>query len=157
MTDVMSAEKRSALMSRIKGKDTTPELLVRRLLWRSGFRFRLHARQLPGRPDIILPRWHAAVFVHGCFWHFHEDCRYSQLPATRADFWKAKLEGNRARDLRKASALLTAGWRVAVLWECAIRTDVMGTVGHLEDWIRGNSDTTDIREKDGRISASRVG
>jgi len=145
MTDVMSAEKRSALMSRIKGKNSSPELLVRRLLWRAGFRFRLHARELPGRPDIVLPRWQVAVFVHGCFWHLHKDCRYSQLPATRHDFWKNKLEANRERDLRKTSALLASGWRVAVVWECAVRADATTSVQLLEEWIRAGGTTLEVR------------
>jgi len=152
MTDVMSAEKRSALMSRIKGKNSSPELLVRRLLWRAGFRFRLHARELPGRPDIILPRWHVAVFVHGCFWHLHKGCRYSQLPATRPDFWKNKLEANRERDQRKTSALLASGWRVAVVWECAVRADATMSVQLLEEWIRSGGTTLHVRAEQAGLS-----
>lgn len=145
MTDVMSAEKRSALMSRIKGKNSSPELLVRRLLWRAGLRFRLHVRELPGRPDIVLPRWHVAVFVHGCFWHLHKECRYSQLPTTRPDFWKNKLEANRERDLRNTSALLASGWRVAVVWECAVRADATMSVQLLQEWIRSGGTMLEVR------------
>lgn len=121
MVDVTSAEKRSALMSRIRGKDTAPELLVRRYLWKSGFRYRLHAKGLPGKPDLVLAKWNAVVFVHGCFWHRHAGCTCFRLPKTRPDFWDAKLQRNRDRDVVTIRQLLNADWRVAVVWECALR------------------------------------
>ena len=136
MVDVMSADKRSALMSRIRGKDTSPEIRVRRYLWRSGFRYRLHSKKLPGKPDLVLPRWHAVVFIHGCFWHRHEGCTYFRLPKTRSDFWDQKLRLNQVRDTKAVSALIDDGWRVAVIWECAIRAapDLSGQ--ELVSWIR---------------------
>jgi DNA mismatch endonuclease (patch repair protein) len=120
MVDVLSAQQRSFNMSRIRGRDTKPELLLRRGLHARGFRFRLHRRDLPGRPDLVFPGRRAVIFVHGCFWHGH-DCPMCQLPATRADFWRKKIEGNRARDQAAASALAAAGWRVLIVWECAVR------------------------------------
>lgn len=144
MTDVMSADKRSALMSRIKGKNTKPEMLVRRALWHAGLRYRLHARHLPGRPDLVLPRWRAVVFVHGCFWHQHPGCPLAAVPATRPDFWQSKLAGNRQRDDRAREALVNAGWRVAVVWECALRRSPETTVRDLIEWIRGPDPLLDL-------------
>jgi DNA mismatch endonuclease (patch repair protein) len=118
--DVHSPEQRSRNMSRIRGRDTGPELLIRRGLHGRGFRFRLHARDLPGRPDLVLPKHRAAVFVNGCFWHGH-DCPMFRLPATRPEFWLKKIEGNRARDTASAAALTYAGWRPFTVWECALR------------------------------------
>lgn len=108
-------------MSGIKGKNSQPEMLVRRLLFASGFRFRLHRRDLPGNPDIVMPGRKIAIFVHGCFWHLHRGCRYAKMPATRARFWKAKLEGNVHRDKRAIQKLQEAGWRVLCVWECSTR------------------------------------
>ena len=120
MADVLTPEQRRLNMSRIRGKDTKPELVLRRGLHALGLRFRLHRKDLPGRPDIVFPRYRAAVLVHGCFWHGH-DCPLFKLPATRLEFWEAKIEGNRARDLRDVAALAAAGWRVLVVWECALK------------------------------------
>ncbi|TXC66171.1 DNA mismatch endonuclease Vsr [Piscinibacter aquaticus] len=120
MTDVLTAEQRQLNMSRIRGRDTRPEMLVRQGLHARGLRYRLHDRKLPGRPDLVFPRHGAVLFVHGCFWHAH-GCALSKLPATRQDFWKQKLEGNAARDRRAIDALQAAGWRVLVIWECALR------------------------------------
>lgn len=120
MTDVLTAEQRQLNMSRIRGRDTKPEMLVRQGLHARGLRYRLHDRKLPGRPDLVFPRHGAVIFVHGCFWHAH-GCAQSKLPATRQDFWKKKLEGNAARDRRAIEALQAAGWRVLVIWECALR------------------------------------
>lgn len=135
-------------MSGIRGRNTKPEILVRGVLHREGFRFRLHVRELPGKPDIVLPKYRAAIFVHGCFWHGH-DCPLYRLPGTRPDFWRNKIERNRDCDRRARDALLAAGWRVAVVWECAIRgagTDP-GQVGQrLAVWLRGNEPETEIRK-----------
>ena len=120
MTDVLTTAQRQLNMSRIRGRDTKPEMLIRRGLHARGLRYRLHDRNLPGRPDLIFPTYHAAVFVHGCFWHAH-GCALSKLPTTRQDFWKQKLEGNAARDRRAIDALQADGWRVLVIWECALR------------------------------------
>jgi DNA mismatch endonuclease (patch repair protein) len=118
MADIVTSEKRSAMMSRIKGKDTEPELAVRRALFAGGFRFRLHSKSLPGSPDIILPKHKAAIFVHGCFWHFHAGCRFARLPSTRPEFWRKKLLATSSRDELVAVALAARGWRVLIVWEC---------------------------------------
>ena len=107
-------------MSGIRGKDTKPEIIVRRLLHRLGYRFRLHRKDLLGRPDIVLPKWQTVIFVNGCYWHGHEDCHLFRLPKTRTDFWTNKIEGNRVRDQRNYSALIDAGWKVMIIWECAV-------------------------------------
>ena len=120
MTDVLTPAQRRLNMSRIRGKDTKPELLLRRGLHARGFRFRLHRRDLPGCPDLVFPRFHAVVFVHGCFWHGH-GCPMFKSPTTRPEFWAAKIEGNRARDLRVGEDLEAAGWRTLVVWECTLR------------------------------------
>lgn len=120
MADVLTAEQRRLNMSRIRGKDTKPEMLIRRGLHARGLRYRLHDRTLPGRPDLVFPRYGAVVFVHGCFWHAH-GCALSKLPATRQEFWQQKLAENAARDRRAIEALRVDGWRVLVVWECALR------------------------------------
>ncbi|MDE2663479.1 MAG: DNA mismatch endonuclease Vsr [Gemmatimonadota bacterium] len=123
MTDIVDARTRSAMMSGIRGKDTKPEILVRRFLHRSGFRFRLHHKDLPGRPDIVLPRYRTVVEVRGCFWHRHEDCPFAYMPKSNRAFWKAKLEGNRARDLRNLQKLRELGWKTIEVWECELAGD----------------------------------
>ena len=109
-------------MALIKGKDTGPELKVRRLVHRMGFRYRLHGQGLPGKPDLVFPASKAVIFVHGCFWHQHPDptCKLARLPKSRKDFWRPKLEMNRVRDVRNRTALASAGWRVLELWECQL-------------------------------------
>jgi DNA mismatch endonuclease (patch repair protein) len=136
MVDVMSAERRSELMSRIKGKNTAPELFVRKYFWRDGLRYRLHGRGLPGKPDLVLKRWGCVVFVNGCFWHRHEACPLFLLPGTRRDFWDNKLRGNQIRDLNAIAALSGSGWRVCVVWECALRAAPKESCRQLADWIR---------------------
>jgi DNA mismatch endonuclease, patch repair protein len=118
--DVLTPKQRSYNMSRVRGRDTRPEILLRRALHASGLRYRLHMASLPGRPDIVLPRHRCVVQVHGCFWHGH-DCPMYRLPATRPEFWSAKIEANRQRDLRTSAALQSSGWRVLTVWECALR------------------------------------
>jgi len=120
MADVLTPEQRKLNMSRVRGKDTKPEMLIRRGLHARGLRYRLHDRSLPGRPDLVFPRYRTAVFIHGCFWHAH-GCALSKLPATRQDFWQAKLGANAARDQKAVDALRAGGWRVLVIWECALR------------------------------------
>ena len=110
-------------MSRIKGRDTAPELKLRSLLHRAGFRFRLHVRDLPGKPDIVLPKYRAAIFVHGCFWHRHKGCRNATKPSTRTEFWQDKFDGNVERDRRNRAALEEAGWTVITVWECELKAD----------------------------------
>lgn len=119
--DRLSREHRSWNMSRIRGKDTGPERAVRSLLHRMGFRFRLHSRSLPGRPDVVLPKHESVVLVHGCFWHRHSGCRFAYTPKSRPGFWARKFEDNVARDHRNMEALKGQGWRVLVVWECELR------------------------------------
>lgn len=152
MVDVMTSDKRSALMSRIRGKDTAPEVLVRKLLWHSGLRFRLHGSGLPGRPDVVLRKWRVAVFVHGCFWHHHDNCALFRMPATRTDFWEAKLMRNRARDLNAIQMLRAAEWRVAVVWECALRCDHADTGRKLVSWIHSDSTSVELFRRDESIA-----
>lgn len=121
MVDRISPEARSANMRQVRGRDTKPEIRVRRLLHRAGYRFRLHRRDLPGRPDIYLPKYLLAVFVHGCFWHGHEGCKRSKLPDTRRDFWEAKIAANRKRDARVVEELEQRGIAAVTLWECALK------------------------------------
>jgi DNA mismatch endonuclease (patch repair protein) len=125
MADTLTQTQRSERMSLVKGKDTKPERIVRQLAHSLGFRFRLHRRDLPGRPDLAFPKYKAAIFVHGCFWHRHpdKDCKLARMPKSRLDFWTNKLEGNRARDLRKQEELANQGWRVLVIWECELKDD----------------------------------
>jgi len=108
-------------MSRIKGQNTKPELVVRSLLHRLGYRFRLHRATLPGKPDIVLPRFKTVIFVHGCFWHRHKDCRFAYTPKSRTDFWLKKLGSNVIRDIQVTSDLEILGWRVITIWECELR------------------------------------
>lgn len=146
MVDVVSPADRSRMMAGIKGKNSQPELLVRRLLFGSGYRFRLHRRDLPGTPDIVMPSRRVAIFVHGCFWHLHQGCRYAKMPATRAAFWRTKLEGNRTRDQRSIEKLRALGWRVLCVWECSTR-DVEAIAG-LQDamsaWIESSDPLGEI-------------
>jgi DNA mismatch endonuclease (patch repair protein) len=121
MTDTLTRAERSALMARIRGKDTSPEWGVRRFLHRNGFRYRLHRRDLPGRPDIVLPKLRTVIFVHGCFWHRHEGCAKTTTPSTRKAFWEAKFKANVERDLRKANELKAQGWRIIIVWECDVK------------------------------------
>lgn len=118
MADVVDRATRSRMMSGIRHRDTKPELKVRSFLHRHGLRFRLHVGQFPGRPDVVLPRHRAAIFVHGCFWHRHKGCRYATNPKNNAAFWRAKLNGNALRDTRHRRELTKLGWRVFTVWEC---------------------------------------
>ena len=118
MADIVSKQKRSLMMSGIRGKNTKPERLVRSFLHRAGLRFRLHDRRLPGSPDIVLPRFKVAVLVHGCFWHRHTRCRFAYEPKSNQRFWNKKFAENVARDRKKISALRKAGWKVLTVWEC---------------------------------------
>lgn len=118
MADRFTKEKRSRIMSTVRGFDTEPELLVRRALHRNGYRFRLHRSDLPGKPDIVLPSRRVVVLVHGCFWHRHPGCKKATLPRQNSTFWKAKLNGNKARDVRVVKKLTALGWKVIVVWEC---------------------------------------
>ena len=141
MVDIVDAATRSRMMSGIRGRNTKPEILIRSLLHRQGFRFRLDARDLPGRPDIVLPRYHAVIFVHGCFWHGH-DCPLFKWPQTRPDFWREKIGRNRTNDAKAQAALLERSWRVATVWECALRganRDIDGVLHRLIEWLHGDA------------------
>lgn len=133
---------RSELMSRVRQKNTKPEIVVRQLLHAKGYRFRLHYRELPGTPDIVFPGRRKAIFVHGCFWHRHEGCKKASTPKTRRDFWQAKFAANQARDARKIAELHNLGWTTMIVWECEIRD------GDLADRLREflEADTTTLRK-----------
>jgi DNA mismatch endonuclease, patch repair protein len=140
MPDIVDSVTRSRMMSGIRGKNTKPEVLVRRALHARGFRFSTSNMRLPGRPDVVLPRWRVAVFVNGCFWHSH-GCRLSKLPASNRLFWKAKLGHNEDRDARAQISLISMGWRVAMVWECSLRGQAAlatfdAAMNELAHWIR---------------------
>lgn len=140
MVDVVSPVDRSRMMAGIKGKNSQPELHVRRLLFASGYRFRLHRRDLPGTPDIVMPGRRIAIFVHGCFWHLHHGCRFAKLPATRPEFWRVKLQANVQRDRCSIDELRAMGWRVLCVWECALR-EAKGAADlqvRLQSWIESD-------------------
>ncbi len=121
MTDTHSKETRSYNMSRIKGKDTKPELVVRKFLFANGFRYRLHAKNLPGKPDIVLPKYKTAIFVNGCFWHGHQNCSYFVLPKTRTEWWMQKITNTQNRDQKAKTELQSLGWRTITIWECELK------------------------------------
>lgn len=133
--DTLSPERRSEVMSRIRSKDTKPEMLVRRHLHAMGFRFRLHDSKLPGHPDIVLPKWHTVIFINGCFWHRHEGCKLASTPKSNIEFWESKFKRNVERDKKEQSALADAGWRVIVVWEC----EAKARLDDLSDTIKGEA------------------
>ena len=137
MADIVSPAKRSRMMAGIKGKNTKPEILIRQMLHKRGFRFRLHRKDLPGRPDIVLPKYNSVIFVNGCFWHGHEDCKLFRYPKSRTGFWKTKIEGNKRRDKEKL-AKLRPDWRVLVVWECAVKGSQKLEAGTLEELVCGH-------------------
>lgn len=147
MVDVVDSATRSRMMAGIRGRNTTPEILVRRQLHKRGFRFRLHVRDLPGKPDIVLSRYRAIIFIHGCFWHGH-DCRLFKWPATRPDFWREKIARNQSNDAKACKLLLDDGWRVGVVWECALRgagKNIEGVAEGLAQWLRSDDPYTEQR------------
>jgi len=123
MADVHSEQVRSYNMSQIRGKDTKPELLVRKFLFSRGLRYRLHDKKLPGKPDIVLPKYKTVIFVHGCFWHGHEGCKYFVVPKTRTDWWLDKINSNRIKDVGNVALLNAKGWNVIIVWECQLKPD----------------------------------
>lgn len=154
MTDIVDQQTRSRMMSGIRDKDTKPELALRRALHARGFRFRLHSKKVHGRPDLVLPKHRTAVFVHGCFWHRHEGCRFATTPSTREKFWQKKFEANVARDDAVRLKLLEDGWRVATVWECALRkpNQVNATTDLLSAWLRSNELQLQIGDEDSRTN-----
>ena len=148
MTDIVDQQTRSRMMAGIRGKDTGPEMALRRAMHARGFRYKLHAKGLPGRPDLVLPKYRAVVFVHGCFWHRHPFCRYTSVPSTRPEFWQTKFVANAVRDNASRGALLAAGWRVATVWECAARKprQVEMAANLLAAWLCGGANEIEIGE-----------
>lgn len=132
MSDKLTPERRSWNMSQIKGKDTKIEVQVRKYLFAKGYRFRKNDKRYPGKPDIVLPKYHVAVFIHGCFWHRHEGCRNATTPKTRTDFWVEKFEKNVNNDQIKQEKLRELGWKVIIVWECELKKDFQGTMDSLE-------------------------
>jgi len=130
--DVHDKKTRSYNMSRIKGKDTKPEMLVRKYLFAHGFRYRLHVKELPGKPDIVLPKYKTVIFVHGCFWHGHKGCKYFTIPKTRTEWWLNKIKGNTCRDKKAEIELNVLGWKVIVVWECELKSkSIVSTLENL--------------------------
>ncbi|MFW3963813.1 very short patch repair endonuclease [Acinetobacter radioresistens] len=149
MTDIVDSSTRSRMMAGIRGRNTKPELLIRSLLHRKGFRFRLHVKDLPGKPDIVLPKYRAVIFIHGCFWHGHQDCHLFRLPATRTEFWQEKILRNQTNDSRAVELLLAINWRVCIVWECSIRgarKDPEKVANMIADWLSGTENFLEIRE-----------
>ncbi|MFD0870722.1 very short patch repair endonuclease [Paenibacillus residui] len=135
--DKFDKEKRSEIMRKVTGKNTKPEIIVRRLLHRMGYRFRLHRSDLPGKPDIVLPKYKTVIFIHGCFWHGHEGCARSKLPATNRDFWEKKIAKNKVRDKEVFNQLEELGWRVLIIWSCEIQKKKMGILSRrLEKYLK---------------------
>lgn len=146
MADIVDQATRSRMMAGIRGRNTRPEMALRQALHARGLRYRLHDRKLPGTPDLVFRRFGAVCFVHGCFWHRHAGCLYATIPATRTEFWLTKFEANVKRDRRNRQDLVLAGWRVAVVWECALRKEMRpGLVSKLEGWLRGNEPVFETR------------
>jgi DNA mismatch endonuclease (patch repair protein) len=148
MADTVSPEVRSRMMSGIRGHDTKPEMVIRRALHAAGFRYRLHDRKLPGRPDLVFPGRRAVLFVHGCFWHGH-GCHLFRIPATRTEFWREKITGNVERDIVSAKKLHSAGWRVGIVWECALKgrekRPLQEITAALAAWLRSGENELELR------------
>ena len=139
MADKFSKETRSYIMSRIRGKDTKPEILVRKYLFARGLRFRKNDKRYPGRPDVVLPKYKTAVFVHGCFWHLHEGCKYAKMPKSNVEYWEKKLYGNRERDARNKEELKAMGWKVITVWECELKkSNIQTTLKRIKESLMMN-------------------
>lgn len=145
MADIVDALTRRRMMSGIKGKNTKPELIIRRLLFSMGYRFRLHQKDLAGTPDIVFRSKKIAIFVHGCFWHRHTGCRLAKLPKTNSQFWEEKLNGNVCRDKLAVAHLKGAGWRILTIWECSVKRGVTEEVkSSLSSWLNGGEVVSEI-------------
>ncbi|MCB0375453.1 MAG: DNA mismatch endonuclease Vsr [Sinomicrobium sp.] len=140
MADILTPEKRSWNMSRIKGKNTKPEVLLRSLLHQAGFRFRIHASNLPGKPDIVLPRYNTVIFMNGCFWHRHKNCKYAYSPKSRQDFWQEKFARTVQRDQEKTEKLIEDGWQVRTVWECELENNPDSIVAKIIRELKGRKD-----------------
>jgi len=149
LSDVVDSAKRSQMMSGIRGKDTKPELIIRKGLYAKGFRYRLHDRELPGKPDLVFPRYKSVIFVNGCFWHGHIRCHLFKWPATRVNFWKQKINDTIERDLHNRKALEQAGWRVLTIWECALkgktRLPIETVIEMASRWLSSTACDTEIK------------
>lgn len=148
MTDVVDPETRSKMMAGIRGKDTRPELAVRRQLHQRGFRYRLHDKNLPGKPDIILKKYNAVIFIHGCFWHRH-NCHLFKWPKTRPEFWRQKITRNHENDVKALEDLQFAGWRVCIVWECSIKgasKNISMVSESIVRWLKSNKSMLEISE-----------
>lgn len=148
MVDVVSIEKRSQMMSGIKGKDTQPEVSLRKELYARGYRYRKHGKGIKGKPDLVLKKYNALIFVHGCFWHGHENCKLFRLPKSRIEFWVNKIEGNITRDHLRREGLLQSGWRVLTVWECSLKNGgekVIKTADLIERWLLSDDLLAEIR------------
>jgi DNA mismatch endonuclease (patch repair protein) len=138
MADVHSKETRSFNMSRIRSKDTKPEMFVRKFLFSHGFRYKLHDKSLPGKPDIVLPMYKTVILIHGCFWHGHEGCKYYVVPKTRTVWWTEKIKRNSVNDLKSCNGLQALGWKVITIWECNLKTkQLITTLNSLAENIKG--------------------
>lgn len=149
MIDIVDSATRSRMMAGIRSQNTKPELIIRSLLHRKGFRFRLHVKELPGKPDIVLPKYHAVIFIHGCFWHGHENCRLFKLPGTRPEFWQEKIFRNQSNDTRAVNLLRDLNWRVCIIWECKIRAskkDLTHMADSISDFLMGTDPFLELRE-----------
>lgn len=146
MVDVVPPEKRRQMMAGIRNKDTKPEFVIRRGLFKRGFRFRLHDKKLPGRPDLVFPRYRAAVFVNGCFWHCH-NCRLFKWPSSNIDFWRSKIESNVERDQKHYQRLTEAGWRILIVWECALKGKKSHAIDEVLDCVSGWLKTDRIKDE----------
>ncbi len=146
MIDIVDLKTRSLMMSGIKSKNTNPELTLRHALHSRGLRYRLHSNRVPGHPDLIFPKFRAVIFVHGCFWHHHTGCPYARTPATNTRFWRDKFRKNVARDILVQRALLQQGWRLGIIWECALRSKskLPLVIDTAEQWIYSDIDRLEI-------------
>jgi len=151
MADIVSRDVRSRMMSSIRSQNTGPEMIVRKGLFAAGFRYRLHVRNLPGKPDLVFPKHRAVIFVHGCFWHGHDGCHLFRLPAIRQDFWQEKIEKNISRDRKNAFALSESSWRLATVWECALRGKTrlgrQAVIELLSGWLHSDNSQLIIKGK----------
>ena len=150
MADIVTKEKRSRMMAGIRGTNTKPEITLRKELYKRGFRYRNHSKGIEGKPDIVLRKYNALIFVHGCFWHGHENCKLFRLPKSKVEFWAEKIGGNIERDKRKMQNLLDEGWRILIVWECSIKGKkerIPATADLVENWLlSGLEDFTEIKQ-----------
>ncbi|MGB6008818.1 very short patch repair endonuclease [Castellaniella sp.] len=153
MSDIVTPQQRSKMMAKIRGKDTRPEIKIRQLLFSHGLRFRLHRRDLPGTPDIVMKGIKVAIFVHGCFWHQHVGCKLAARPSSNTDFWNRKLEANTQRDAQALVELAASGWRTLIIWECATRKRCSDEVLYdaIRDWINGSDSVGEIPPSGGMV------